>query len=182
MKIKRLIIYLSIVFSAACTKITQDSTNLTRNNQIKPILGCGVQCLTIKQGENFKQNLTRFLKEQDLNKTLILANCRNRPSSPVFMERVARAIFAQGIRVAKAKPMLPYEPVTDACLMLVRGPIILYPPRCISPVRERGAFVLPIETPLVGDDFACYSQQNLAYMLDDPSDLLRLSGFSGQLR
>lgn len=181
MKINLSLIYFC-VFLSACTKITQDSTNLTRNNQIKPILGCGVQCLTIKQGEHFQQKLTRFLKDQDLNKTLILANCRNRPTSPVFMEQVAREIFARGISVAKAKAMLPYEPIADACLMLVRGPVILYPPRCISPVRPRGAYVLPIETPLVGDDFACYSQQNLSYMIDNPSDLQRLSGFSGQLR
>jgi len=34
----------------------------------------------------------------------------------------------------------------------------------------------------VGDDFGCYSQQNLAYMIDNPADLLILSGYSGDLQ
>lgn len=179
---KNKLIALIAVILSGCAHITRDSIDLTRNNDIKPILSCGVQCLTIKQGEAYAVKLKNFLREQSPNKSLVVANCRNRPASAVFMNKVAKEIMSQGINPALAQPMLPYAPVAAACMVLVRGPIILYPPKCMTPKRKRGAYVFPASAPIVGDDFGCYSQQNLSYMIDNPKDLLILSGFSGQLQ
>lgn len=177
----KLFLLFSIVLSG-CAHVARESIDLTRNNNIKPIIGCGVQCLTIKQSEVYETKLKNFLHKQSYNKSLVVANCRNRPVSIGFMNKVARDIMTYGVRPALAQPILPYLPETAACMVLVRGPIVLYPPKCIKPKRKRGAYVFPASAPIVGDDFGCYSQQNLSYMIDNPKDLLILSGFSGEIQ
>lgn len=176
----RFILPLLIVLSA-CQSITQKNTSLLRNNDIEPVLACGVQCLTLNQGAVNKKVLDDFISSQNPNNALLVAPCKNRQPSPNFIDKILKIIQSRGIRVSMVKPMIPYSFTGNVCLILVRGPVVVHPPKCMTPKRKRGAFIFPESTPLVGDDFGCYSQQNLAFMIDNPRDLVALSGFSGRI-
>lgn len=155
---------------ASCVSISDNKLSAHRVD-FKPILGCGVQCLTINQGEEYTKQLNVFLAAQNINKTLVIANCRDHPVSPVFMNKVMKDILVRGVHVAPVRAMLPYRLDAKACMMLVRGPVIMYPPNCNNYKTEKH-----------GWNFTCYSEQNLAYMIDNPKDMMVLSGRSGELR
>lgn len=173
------IFFLSFMFIAGCS-IADEDINYNQNH--RPKIACGVQCLTINQHHDYNKNLKKFLKHQNPNKPVLIAACSKTPASNVFMEKVAKSILTHGLRVAKVRPIIPYNSSYNACLVLVRGPVIIYPTKCLPTKRKRGAFIIPIKRPLVSDNFGCYSQQNLAYMVDNPQDLLILGGYSGQIR
>ena len=156
----------------------------------KIILRCGVGCLTVHQANPHRVGLSKanlkaiqtFLAKQSISDAVLVSPCeKNRPTA-LFMESIARAVFSRGYRVVKVRSTLPFRIGNRSCVNLVRGPIMMYPPSCKSVNHARGNFMVPRGVSLVGHNFGCYYQKNLAAMLDDPYDLLVLSGVSGKIK
>lgn len=173
------VLFLSLMLIAGCNVVDED---INFNQDHRPSIACGVQCLTINQDHDFSKNLKNFLKHQNPNKPVLIASCAKTPASRVFMEQVAKGVLSHGLRVAKVRSIIPYTSSQNPCLLLVRGPVMIYPTKCHPIKRKRGAFIIPVKRPMVSDNFGCYSQQNLSYMIDNPKDLLTLGGYSGQIR
>lgn len=180
-----ILLMLFLIMGSACSQdyLQQEQKELRSSKQFKPIIACGAQCLTIVNDSAYIGSLNKFLLHQDKSKSVLLASCSKFPASPVFMDKVARSIIVKGYRVARVHDTIPHEGINKACMVLLRGPVMLYPNKCLPKQGlSGGTFLIPARTPLVGSNFGCYSQQNLARMIDDPSDLLVLSGRSGRFR
>lgn len=174
----RLMIFLTPLFFACSMFEEQDLKSKKHNIGIS----CGIQCLTITQNADYGKELKNFLSHQNINEPLLLAQCIGNRTSPNFSEKVAKDILKYGIRVADVREITPYKISAEPCLVLVRGPIMIHPPRCIYEKRPLGAFIFEQNTPLIEDNFGCYNKRNLAFMIDNPKDLLRLSGYTGKIR
>ena len=102
--------------------------------------GCSRQCQSIvgyqyRHALNAKQKsqIRKFLKRKSRRTDIMVSECDPNHSHHLT-SLVARYIASKGYRPVMVKATFPYHHLHGHCVNLVRGPIILYPPKCSKSV------------------------------------------------
>ena len=179
--------YSSILISSLLFSSCTSFMDLSQDQLAKIRFGCSSKCTSIVLNSNPQQQplsrrqkarIRAFLRHSPRHGNILVSEC-----DPNFDHNLTRQISAyilhRKYRPIRVRPTLPYHHLHTRCVNLVRGPITMYPPHCSL---QTATISTPSYSRLIGHNFGCATQYNLAQMIRDPNDFFIRSGVEGDIK